>query len=296
MATIPAVPAWAHEEVDAYLERKTVQRNASPHTVDAYRRDLAQFLAFCDRAGISDLAGVERRTVRRYLAYLDTLGYARRSIVRKASSVRAFFRDLTRRGRLELSPAEQVVSLKIPRTLPSALPQRSMAGLLDALDGDDPVVVRDRAILEVLYASGLRVSELASLRVQDVAGRDLIKVIGKGNRQRMIPLGVPAVRAIDRYLSQARPLLVAGAGDALWVGVRGGALDARGIRRIVRKRAATFPHAFRHSFATHLLEGGADLRSVQELLGHIELGTTQIYTSVTRDHLKATYERTHPRA
>ncbi len=297
VAKIPALPDWAAADVTAFLDRKAGQRGASSHTLDAYRRDLAQFFAFCDRGSIAALADVDRRIVRRYLAYLDTIGYARRSVARKASAVRSFFGDVTRRGELPLNPAEQVARPKLPKTLPSALPQRTMHSVLDSINGDDPVEIRDRAILEVLYASGLRVAELVSLTVGDVLGRDQIRVIGKGDRQRVVPLGHPSVRSIHRYLNEARPALARDStSDSLWIGARGGPLDERGIRRIVRRRAGTFPHAFRHSFATHLLEGGADLRSVQELLGHIELATTQIYTSVTRDHLKATYERSHPRA
>ncbi|MDR9451752.1 MAG: tyrosine-type recombinase/integrase, partial [Acidimicrobiia bacterium] len=152
-------------------------------------------------------------------------------------------------------------------------------------------------ILEVLYATGVRVSELAGLRVDEVRDREFVRVTGKGNRERTVPLGRPARQAVDRYLVAGRPRLAGpAAGRSLWVGVRGGPLGPRGIRRMVRTRSATFPHAFRHSFATHLLEGGADLRAVQELLGHVELASTQIYTAVTRDHLKATYERSHPRA
>ena len=297
VAKIPALPDWAAADVAAFLDRKAGQRGASSHTLDAYRRDLAQFFAFCDRGGIGALADVDRRIVRRYLAYLDTIGYARRSVARKASAVRSFFGDLTRRGELPLNPAEQVARPKLPKTLPSALPQRTMHSVLESINGDDPLEIRDRAVLEVLYASGLRVAELASLTVSDVQGRDQIRVTGKGDRQRVVPLGHPSVRSINRYLNEARPALAGNStSDSLWIGARGGPLDERGIRRIVRRRAGTFPHAFRHSFATHLLEGGADLRSVQELLGHIELATTQIYTSVTRDHLKATYERSHPRA
>jgi integrase/recombinase XerC len=168
--------------------------------------------------------------------------------------------------------------------------------MLDALSGQSPLDLRDRALLEVLYATGLRVSELASLTVTDVARDDFLRVLGKGNKERAVPLSRPARRALRRYLDDGRPHLAkAEAGAALWVGTRGGALDARGVRRVVRNRLGTFPHALRHSFATHLLEGGADLRAVQELLGHVELATTQLYTSVTRQHLKATYERTHPR-
>lgn len=297
MAKIPPPPAWAESVVAEYLSFKAAQRGASVHTIDAYRRDLAQFLAFCDRAGVQKVADVDRKLVRRYLAYLDTLGYARRSVARKASAVRAFLGELTRRGELPLNPAEQVARPKLPKSLPSSLPQRSVRGVLESIDGDEPIEVRDRAVLEVLYAAGLRVAELASLRVSDVEDRDVIRVTGKGDRERIVPLGDPAIRAIARYLKWSRPALnVNSAEKALWIGARGGPLDARGIRRIVRQRAGTFPHAFRHSFATHLLEGGADLRSVQELLGHVELATTQIYTAVTRDHLKATYERSHPRA
>jgi integrase/recombinase XerC len=148
----------------------------------------------------------------------------------------------------------------------------------------------------LLYSTGMRVSEVASLTIADITA-DLITITGKGDRQRVVPLGRPARRALERWLGDGRPQLTRpGAGGALFVGVRGGALDPRGIRRILEQRMASFPHALRHSFATHLLEGGADLRTVQELLGHVDLATTQIYTSVTRDHLRATYERSHPRA
>ena len=151
--------------------------------------------------------------------------------------------------------------------------------------------------MELLYASGLRVSELASLQVGDVGSDDLLRVRGKGGKTRVVPVSTQARRAVSAYVAEGRPEL---AGDqaysALWVGVRGGPMDTRGVRRVVQKRLGTFPHALRHSFATHLLEGGADLRSVQELLGHVELATTQIYTSVSRKHLRSTYERSHPRA
>ena len=151
-------------------------------------------------------------------------------------------------------------------------------------------------MLELLYATGLRVSELASLKKNDLTRDDFLRVTGKGNKDRAVPLTGPARRALERYVREGRPQLAgAHTGGALWVGVRGGPLGVREVRRVVKRRLGTFPHALRHSFATHLLEGGADLRAVQELLGHVELATTQLYTSVTRQHLKATYERTHPR-
>jgi len=290
------LPAWVAELVERYLTRLTTQRRLSVHTIDAYRRDLRQFFGFCDGAGIRSLDAIDRRVLRRYLSYLDTRGYARASSNRKVSAIRTFMADLAKRGDLAYNPAAYLARPKQPHRLPKALPQRSMELIFASLNGTEPVDLRDRAIFEMLYATGMRVSELASLTT-NYSGEEVIRILGKGNQERLIPVGRPAQAAVDRYLQSGRPALVRPvAGDALWVGVRGGAMDSRGIRRIVRVRAGTFPHALRHSFATHLLEGGADLRAVQELLGHAELGTTQIYISITRDHLKATYERSHPRA
>ncbi len=280
-----------------YLQRLAAERDLSSHTIEAYRRDLSQFFDFCDRLGRRGLGQIDRISVRRFLAHLATRSYARRSVARKTSAVRAFFTDAVRRGELALSPASGVAAPKRPRRLPRAIPANALGSLLDAVAGDDPLSVRDRALLEVLYATGLRVAEVASLTVSGVAGVDLVRVVGKGGRERVVPLSGPARLALDRYLRSSRPQLATSlAGDSLWVGERGGPLGTRGIRRVTRARAGTFPHALRHSFATHLLEGGADLRTVQELLGHIELGSTQIYTAVSRQHLRATYERSHPRA
>jgi site-specific recombinase XerD len=291
------VPAWAAVPLDAYLGRLSAERGLSPHTTAAYRRDLEQFFVFCDRLGLEDLSGVTRRVTRRFLAHLDTRGYARRSVARKASAVRAFFADAARRGVVATNPVAGLASPKRPHTLARAIPSGALGTMLDGVDSSDPIGLRDRALLEMLYATGLRVSELASLHVGDVGGGDFLTVDGKGGRQRAVPVSRPARRALDAYLDRGRPAMAgADAAGALWVGARGGPLDTRGIRRVARNRLGTFPHALRHSFATHLLEGGADLRAVQELLGHIELATTQLYTSVTRQHLKATYERTHPRA
>jgi integrase/recombinase XerC len=171
-----------------------------------------------------------------------------------------------------------------------------MAAAIDAIDLSSPIGLRDRAILETLYATGLWVSELASLTVRD-AGGDAVTVRGKGGKVRTVPLGKPAQRALDSYLSGARPELVGSTDErALWVGARGGPMSTRSLRRSVSRHLATFPHAVRHSFATHLLEGGADLRTVQDLLGHTDLATTQIYTAVTRKHLRGVYDQSHPRA
>jgi len=197
---------------------------------------------------------------------------------------------------VQVNPAIGIPQPKRPRTLPKSLATPTLAAALDGLDGTDPISLRDRALLELIYATGLRVAEAASLTVADVERGDFITVTGKGDKDRALPVGRKATQALDAYLARGRTQLVKVPTDALWIGSRGGPLDTRGIRRVVQARLGTFPHALRHSFATHLLEGGADLRAVQELLGHIELGTTQLYTSVTRKHLKATYERSHPRA
>lgn len=296
MTSIPAPPGWAASAIDDYLGYQRGVRNLSPHTLAAYRRDLAQFFDFCDRTGARSVGAVDRRLIRRYLAHLDTRSYARRSIARKASAVRAFYDWMARRGRVPANPADSLGRSKLDERVPHALPQRTILATLDQLGGHDPVTLRDRALLELLYATGLRVSEMAGLKVDDVEG-EFLRLRGKGGRERAVPIGRPARSAVSRWLGEGRPRLAGpAAGDALWVGVRGGPLDARGIRRIVRSRLGTFPHALRHSFATHLLEGGADLRSVQELLGHVDLTTTQTYTAVSRQHLRATYDRTHPRA
>ncbi len=283
--------------VDAYVQRCAIERGLSTHTLDAYTRDLSGFVEFCDRCGITNLEQVDRRLVRRFVANLSTRRYAPRSVSRKASSVRSFLHDAANRDLIDANPAVGVPNPKRPGTLPKAIPSLSLGVMIDSVDGDDPVDIRDRAILEVLYGTGLRVSELVSLRSDDFDGRVFIVVKGKGSKQRAVPLSRTVVDAVDRYLSGSRSeLLAGGTSNALWIGARGGNLTTRSIRRIVSRRVGSFPHALRHSFATHLLENGADLRSVQELLGHTELATTQIYTSVTRKHMAETYERSHPRA
>jgi len=285
------------DAVESYLHRCRVERGLSPHTLDAYRRDLGGFVVFADRFGATRLDEVDRRLFRRFVASLSTRSYAPRTIARKASAVRAFLEDRSRSGAISANPATGVPQPKLPQSLPKSVPSRSLSEMLDRIDGDSPVDIRDRAILETLYGTGLRVSELASLNVRDVSRTEFIRVTGKGNKDRSIPVPGAARRALDRYLTMGRPGLAApNHGEALWLGVRGGRMDARSIRRVVHTRIGSFPHALRHSFATHLLENGADLRSVQDLLGHTELATTQLYTSVTRNHMTETYERSHPRA
>lgn len=295
--SVLTTPAWADVRVEDYLARLETQRGLSSHTIEAYRRDLAQFFEYCGRSGVNDVSAISRQRCRRFLAYLDTRGYAKRSIARKASSVRAFYGDAVRRGEMEVNPFQGVASPEPGRRLPYALPSRSVVAAIEAIDTSDPIGTRDRAIVEVLYATGLRVSEIAGMKLSDTGG-DTITVVGKGNKTRLVPLGAPAQEAIDRYVNDGSRAQLAGAylGAAVWIGARGKPLDSRGVRRAVSKRLSTFPHALRHSFATHLLEGGADLRTVQDLLGHTDLATTQIYTAVTRQHLRGTYDRSHPRA
>lgn len=292
----PKTPEFAAVPVERYLTRLAEQRGLSAHTIDAYRRDLAQFFDYCSRAGIGSASDVDRRIARRFLAFLDTLGYSRSTVARKASSVRAFFGDAVLRGDVGHNPFHGVSTPRRGQSLPHAIPARSVAAAIEGIDVSEPAGMRDKAIVETLYATGLRVSELASLTVRDVSG-DIVIVTGKGGKRRMVPLGRPAQRALGLYLAEGRPRLAGTeAGAALWVGSRGARMGTRSLRRAVSRHVATFPHALRHSFATHLLEGGADLRTVQDLLGHADLATTQIYTAVTRKHLRGMYDQSHPRA
>ncbi len=284
-------------QTEAYLDRLRVQRGLTDNTLEAYTGDLAGFVTFADRYGTSNVEDVDRKLIRRYVANLTTRGYAPASVARKSSAVRAFFSDLARRGMIKSNPAVGAPQPKRPKRLPRAIPAGALSEMLDAVDGSAPIDLRDRALLEVLYGTGMRVSELALLTIGSIGESSFIHVKGKGGRERSIPLGGAARRSLDAYMEEARPLMeTSESGAALWLGVRGGALGQRGIRTIVRKRVGSYPHALRHSYATHLLENGADLRSVQDLLGHAELATTQIYTAVTRKHLTETYERSHPRA
>ena len=280
----------------------------SEHTRRAYDHDAREFVAWCERGGCPEPADLDHRTVRRYLAYLQTRGFARASIARKAASVRAYVRYLQRRGDLARDVAAAVQAPKAARRLPRMPKEREAIGLLedvaDQAASGDPRALRDHALLELLYGAGLRVSECCGVDVTDVdLKKSTVTVLGKGAKVRRLPLGEPARMAIDRYVRDGRVALLTGAAatNALLINGRGRRLTPRDARRVLDRHPLPdgrrlHPHALRHAYATHLLEGGADLRAVQELLGHADVGTTQIYTHVTRDRLRSVFERTHPRA
>jgi integrase/recombinase XerC len=286
------------------------ERNLSEHTVRAYLGDLATLVEHAHRMGRDDPAGIDLPVLRSWLARMGTSGRARATLARRAASARAFTAWAARRG---LVPADAGALLATPKgrqTLPQVLRRDEAAAVLDAAavaaDDGNPVAARDRAVVELLYATAIRVSELCGLDVDDLdRARRLVRVLGKGRKERSVPLGLPAARAVEDWLGWGRPRLAGpGSGPALFLGARGGRLDARTARRtvhaVLRAGGADVPdlgpHGLRHTAATHLLEGGADLRSVQELLGHATLATTQIYTHVSVDRLKATYDQAHPRA
>jgi len=278
--------------------------SASPHTVAAYRADVSAFVAWAQRSGLDGPEGVDRLLLRRYLAYLATRRYGRRTIARRAAALRRYFRWLRRTGVLAEDPSRGLTAPKGEGRLPHVLRAAELEVLLEpagAAEQTDPVGLRDGAVVELLYGSGLRVSELCGLRPDDVDLRSRQVVVwGKGSKQRQVPMSEPSAQAVAEWVQRGRAAMATPEtpGDALFVNRRGRRLSPRDVRRILDRRAAnpTHPHALRHTFATHLLDGGADLRAVQELLGHADLGTTQLYTHVSKERLRAVYDATHPRA
>ncbi len=274
----------------------------------AYTHDVEEFVAWCERGGCPEPADLDHRRVRRYLAYLQTRGFSRATIARKAAGVRAYMRYLRRRGALTRDVAAALTAPQTPRRLPR-MPKASEAeALLDELDlaaaEATPESLRDAAVVELLYGAGLRVSECCGLTERDIDFRHShVTVCGKGAKVRRVPLGQPALEAVRAYLRDGRSALVRGPErpESLFLNGRGRPMTPRDVRRVLDRHPladgrSLHPHALRHAYATHLLEGGADLRAVQELLGHADVGTTQIYTHVTRERLRSVYERTHPRA
>jgi site-specific recombinase XerD len=292
--------AWRQDE---FIRSLT---DVAPSTVVAYSRDIGAFITWAGRTGRDGPEGVDRLLLRRYLAYLTTRRYARRTVARKVAALRRYFTWLRRDGTMDVDPSVRLSAPAGDGRLPRVLTMTELDTLLDnprAPVRQDPETIRlrDDAVLELLYGSGLRVAELCGLSPGDVdLRRRLVKVWGKGSKQRQVPLSEPAADAIKAWLSRGRSRMENDdtPADALFLNQRGRRLGPRDVRRILDHRAAapTHPHALRHSYATHLLDGGADLRVVQELLGHASLQTTQIYTHVSKEHLRTVYQSTHPRA
>jgi integrase/recombinase XerC len=286
-----------------YINFLEAEKNASKYTVRNYTRDLLEFFAFVTEKKIESLKDVNKLTLRSYLAYLLEQKFAKSSIARKLSAIRSFYRYLMREELVKASPAATTVSPKLDRRLPIFLTVDEAKRLVESPDLSQPHGRRDRAMLELLYAAGMRVSELVNMNLDQVnLSTNEIRVWGKGNKERMVLIGAPASRALTEYIERARPLLLGGKkNNALFVNRYGERILARRVQKIISKYSLgvnkkIHPHILRHTFATHLLDGGADLKVVQELLGHADLSSTQIYTHVTRSQARRIYLAAHPMA
>ncbi len=300
-----ALPPPAADAVDAFERHLTLERGLSEHTVRAYLGDVVSLLDHLGRHSAGALGDLDVGVLRSWLARLRAAGAARTSLARRAAAARAFTAHAHRTGLIDHDPGLLLASPKAHRELPAVLREGQAGALAESVTGDDPLGLRDRLVVELLYGTGIRVGELVRLDIDEVdRDRRLVRVLGKGGKERAAPYGVPAEAALDEWLRRGRPALaVAGSGPALFLGRRGRRIDPRTVRRIVHDRLAGVdgapdlgPHGLRHSAATHLLEGGADLRTVQEILGHASLATTQIYTHVSAERLRSVYARAHPRA
>jgi integrase/recombinase XerC len=295
---------------DAFLKYLESERNLSAHTIRAYLGDLDSFFEHLEKLEVTDFSKLELSQIRSWLANQQVKGGARTTLSRRAVSIRLFTKWATKKGYLAKDVGATLATPKGARTLPDVLNVADAGLAMDALatrvaEEDGPLSKRDCAMVEVLYASGARVSELCGLDLQDIDyERNTIRVIGKGNKERTIPLGNPAMRALDAWLKEGRPALAGDKSDrAVFLGARGKRIDQRTVRTVVYQALQALegavklgPHALRHSAATHLLEGGADLRTVQEILGHASLATTQIYTHVSTERLQKAFKQAHPRA
>ncbi len=300
-------------QVERFLDYVVAERGLSPNTVGAYRRDLARYASFLRDRGMEDAADADRDDVAAFVAHLSGsrhgpdpgAPYRASSVARALAAARSFHRFLVQENEAAQDPAAAVIRPKVPRALPRALSVQEVERILVSPAGETEVVLRDRALLETLYGAGVRISELVGLDVDDLDLEEgSVRVVGKGDKQRLVPLGRYAREALEAYLTRGRPALASKPSrGALLLNVRGGRLTRQGCAKILRahvRRAGidrrVSPHSLRHSFATHLLEGGADVRVVQELLGHASVATTQIYTLVTQQHLRDVYFTAHPRA
>jgi len=303
---LPAALAEAAHGFGRYLE---AERGRSAHTVRAYLSDVGSLLTHAVSENAENLADLELGTLRRWLGAQSESGMSRATLARRAATARAFTAWAVREELITADPALRLKAPKREKSLPGVLQQgqvqRLVAGAESAAAEGEPMALRNRAMLELLYATGVRVGELAGLDVDDLdPDRRTLRVLGKGNKERTVPYGLPAALAVDDWLRRGRPALAAAeSGPALFLGVRGKRVDQRQVRSVVKglldglgDTSATGPHALRHSAATHLLDGGADLRAVQEILGHSSLATTQIYTHVSVDRLRQSYQQAHPRA
>ncbi|NLM40618.1 MAG: tyrosine recombinase XerC [Firmicutes bacterium] len=296
--------------ISEYLEHLELNRNLAPKTIEAYSRDLQQFWSFfveqCELLGKGPSPDVlDKQLVRDYLTYLTVHEYSRRSIARIMASLRGFSKYLVRTGRISADFTRGIKSPRLEKTLPTVMSVDDVDKLIASAERENPVLEkRDQAIFEILYATGIRVSELVGLDVDDVDfAHSFIRVLGKGRKERLVPCSEPALESLKSYLSERPKLAKSSSEPALFLNARGTRLTTRGVQYVLEKQAEKAgipkdisPHTFRHSFATHLLEGGADLRSVQEMLGHANLSATQIYTRVSRQRLKSIYNQAHPRA
>ncbi|GLZ07138.1 tyrosine recombinase XerC [Actinomadura sp. NBRC 104412] len=280
------------------------ERDVSPHTLRAYEGDLRDLCRYAAEVGVRKVSELDVNVLRAWLALQHADGLSRATLARRTAAARAFTAHLHRRRVITHDPGQLLGTPKRHRDLPRVLDQDEAARLLDEMDAEGPLGLRDQAVLELLYGTGVRVGELCGLDIDDLdTGRGTVRVLGKGGKERTVPLGEPAARAVATWLSAGRPALAnERSGPALFLGARGGRLHANTVRRIVHGRIAEVgdvpdlaPHGLRHSAATHLLEGGADLRSVQEILGHASLQTTQIYTHVTPERLRQVHRQAHPR-
>jgi len=293
------------QHLNQYMNHLSAEKNASQYTLRNYRREIEEFLEFLKTKSITTWDKVDKEVIRDYLAWLTAEDYAKASIARRLSELRSFCRYLMRERVLDHNPFDAVSAPKVPKRLPRYLSTDEVKNLLSAPDIGDSQGLRDRAMLELLYAAGMRVSELVNLNLSDIdSGRAQIKVLGKGNKERMVLVGRPAMRAVMTYIREGRPKLIGKkTSNAIFLNRFGSRLTVRSVQMGLAKYAMkagikgeVTPHVLRHTFATHLLDGGADLRAVQELLGHESLSTTQIYTHVSQARAREVYLNTHPGA
>jgi integrase/recombinase XerD len=291
--------------LDAFTAHLALERGLSPRTLDAYRRDLERLIAFLEVRGVRGPSDADPAALREFVYHLKDRGLQPTSIRRNVSAIRTYFGFLLAEGRIEHDPTERIELPRTWRRLPGVLSREEVVRILEAPDPSDRLFWRDRALLEFAYAAGVRVSELTSLKLRDVDLEEgFAVVLGKGAKERIVPVGRAALQALVVYLREVRPQLAGPkARGTLFLNARGAPLTRMGVWKILRRhveragvRKRVTPHTLRHSFATHLLEGGADLAAVQEMLGHADIATTQIYTHVEREYLKGVHRRYHPRA